>query len=749
MRSPSLCLSGILQKGDSDFLDFGSFPMVASVAMGTGVKRTVKCEPDCTGPSPARESELLNVVSMASGPDGSIYVGDFNLVRRILPDGNAKVILAFGPGQTAHNNYDLEVSPADGMLYIAMAEKRQIWRVEDVERPKDVAKNWKVFAGNGQRCVLGDSDACGDGGPATDARLAYPKGLAVAVDNTVYVSDGRNIRVIMPSDGKIETLVGDHLPQSGPPRPLPCGKVFPSQEVSLQWPTKLALNPVDGTLHIADDTVVLRLTSDLRIQVVAGISPLCRSSKEEKAKKQQDLFGPIVDLAFSPRGQLYVAEKRQSAPKRFAIRIVDQNGAFSMFSGFSGEGDDDCVCQTFPNCTCGSSSSAILSTQIHFSSLSALSVSPGGDVHVADNKQLRILSFKKSLPEASASGDVSVTDPSAKELYTFNRYGQHTSTHSLDTGVKLYSFSYSKNTVFGRLTRVTDSLGNKLTLQRDYTNRVQSVENTFGQKHSVRLSRFGDLAAFRSGEKSVVTMSYHANSGLLKSKSLTNGDFTAYDYDPFGRISSVVMPTGERYFVSSRIVGCPEDKKKKEDKKEEDGAKCIKVVADGVRILQNIAVHQSGKVVLRHGECVGKLYQNFPLLFSNLSNSRLLREQNNFFPPEKRNQSIYHSVTFNSARPHLTALTHVCLSSRCPLLCSHLQFCGLIIVVGNDLALVQPAQPEGIQTSLFPGIGPPDGPRGAVPVHGGPDGGHLGLGGEAVLSGMEVRRGDVQSADGE
>ena len=46
-----------------------------------------------------------------------------------------------------------------------------------------------------------------------------------------------------------------------------------------------------------------------------------------------------------------------------------------------------------------------------------------------------------------------------------------------------------------RLTVVHDGLGNKLSLQRDYTNRVQSIENALGQKHAVALSRFGNLLA--------------------------------------------------------------------------------------------------------------------------------------------------------------------------------------------------------------------------------------------------------------
>ena len=59
------------------------------------------------------------------------------------------------------------------------------------------------------RCLPGDSDACGNGGRAVEARLDYPKGVAVAVDGTVFIADGRNIRVVTPQ-GKIDTLIGHH-----------------------------------------------------------------------------------------------------------------------------------------------------------------------------------------------------------------------------------------------------------------------------------------------------------------------------------------------------------------------------------------------------------------------------------------------------------------------------------------------------------------------------------------------------------
>lgn len=57
--------------------------------MGTGLQRPLKCA-DCNGP--AKDSKLLTPVALANGPDGSLYVGDFNLIRRITPDGNVYTV---------------------------------------------------------------------------------------------------------------------------------------------------------------------------------------------------------------------------------------------------------------------------------------------------------------------------------------------------------------------------------------------------------------------------------------------------------------------------------------------------------------------------------------------------------------------------------------------------------------------------------------------------------------------------------
>lgn len=82
---------GILQKGDGTSLYMKyEYPRTMRVTMGTGLQRPLVCK-DCDGL--VNEARLLMPVALASGPDGSIYIGDFNLIRKLTPDGHIFTVL--------------------------------------------------------------------------------------------------------------------------------------------------------------------------------------------------------------------------------------------------------------------------------------------------------------------------------------------------------------------------------------------------------------------------------------------------------------------------------------------------------------------------------------------------------------------------------------------------------------------------------------------------------------------------------
>lgn len=76
------------------------------------------------------------------------------------------------------------------------------------------------------------------------------------------------------------------------------------------------------------------------------------------------------------------------------------------------------------------------------------------------------------MPTHDENGEFRIPYPATEEIYVFNRYGQHISTRDITTGKAKYTFLYSKNTSFGKLSTVTDSSGNKILFLRDYSNVV-------------------------------------------------------------------------------------------------------------------------------------------------------------------------------------------------------------------------------------------------------------------------------------
>lgn len=70
----------------------------------------------------------------------------------------------------------MTVSPLDGRLYVSDYRSRRLLRVKTMGAVRDLKQNAEVIAGTGELCVPGDASKCGEGGPASAAKLSFPKG---------------------------------------------------------------------------------------------------------------------------------------------------------------------------------------------------------------------------------------------------------------------------------------------------------------------------------------------------------------------------------------------------------------------------------------------------------------------------------------------------------------------------------------------------------------------------------------------
>ena len=211
-------------------------------------------------------TELRAPQAVAVAPGGVLYVLDQgnNRVLRIA-DGRARRVAGAynGDGGAARSTQLMHPRGVafgpDGAMYVADSDRSVVRRVS----PDGATV--AVVAGSGTR---GDG---GDGGPATRAQLAWPTGLAVARDGSVYIADrgAHRVRKVAP-DGTISTVAGTGEAGFRAARGVdPEGA--PAATQPLDSPAGVAL-AADGTLYIADtfNNLVRKVTPDGRLYTVAG-----------------------------------------------------------------------------------------------------------------------------------------------------------------------------------------------------------------------------------------------------------------------------------------------------------------------------------------------------------------------------------------------------------------------------------------------------------------------------------------------
>ncbi|KAK6173150.1 hypothetical protein SNE40_016661 [Patella caerulea] len=536
---------GILHKGDGTNIYLKEKPKKIINILGSGNRRQLDCT-GCNGK--ALDNRLLAPVALASGLDGSLYVGDYNFIRKLSPEREEIASILEMSTKSVPYKFYMTVSPVDGKLYISDYMFHKVIRVKTMGPVRDLRENLEDVAGNGEECTPGEVDLCGDGTTATLARLRYPKGIAINKDGVIYIADGPNIRRIT-TDGIINTLIGtqEQLRQW---TPMPCDDILPAESVSLKWPTALAIDPLDDTLHILDQGIVLKLTKDYKLVTVAGRPVYCPPRQisflpagvlndDEQASNIADhvtLVSPAT-ITFGPHGDLYIVESDTHHINR--VRVVTTDGHIHHFAGTKSK----CDCRKI-SCKCYDAKER-LAAQALFSTPTSVTVTPDGIMHIADMGNFRIFSIVSELPSQNIRREYEVVSPETQEIYIFNRYGQHKHTINIMTNQYMYNYTYNVNSFYGKLTRVTDTSGNSIQIKRRYDTRVEELITPSGDKCDLLLDNLGRLYSFTAPDNTTATFTYMASTGLLESKHTSYGKVFMYKYDNMGRLLRISQPTGE------------------------------------------------------------------------------------------------------------------------------------------------------------------------------------------------------------
>ncbi|XP_076467550.1 teneurin-3-like isoform X4 [Babylonia areolata] len=535
---------GILHKGDGTNIYLKEKPKTLVNILGNGERRKLNCD-GCNGP--AQNNRLLAPVALASGLDGSLYLGDYNFIRKLSPDREEIASILEMSTRTTPYKFHMTVSPVDGRLYISDFMSHKIIRIKTMGPVRSLLDNYEDVAGNGEECTPGEEDLCGDGGPAIQAKLRYPKGIAISKDGVIYVADGPNIRRITP-DGVISTLIGtQEHPRTW--TPMPCDDILSAERVSLKWPTALAINPLDDSLHILDHSIVLKLTADFKLVTVAGrpfYCPLRHTSflpqgvlaDDEQASSIADHVTLVTpeSITFGPHGDLYIVESDTHHINR--VRVVSTDGHIHHFAGAKSK----CDCQQKERCKCYDPRE-LLAAQALFSDPTSVTVTPDGVLHLADMGNLRVFSIISQLPTLK-SRHYEVVSPETQEIYAFNYFGQHKHTINFLTNQYMYNFTYNVYSSYGRLVAVEDSATNKIQIKRDYQSLAKTIITPNNATCQLVMDNRRRLYQFQAPNNLTETFTYMGDTELLESKHMANGQTFNYEYDAMGRLQRISQPTG-------------------------------------------------------------------------------------------------------------------------------------------------------------------------------------------------------------
>ncbi|MBI3537277.1 MAG: hypothetical protein HY070_06970, partial [Chloroflexi bacterium] len=173
----------------------------------------------------------------------------------------------------------------------------------------------------------------GDGGPATQAVLERPDGILAAPDGSVYISDTWNNRVrrVRP-DGIIETIAGTGSAETQTP-----GDGGPAKQANVRFPRGLALGS-DGLLYIADTNFykIRRIDRAGIINSVAGKN-CCFFEGENVPATEASFVGPFA-IAFDKQGNLYIADGPAHRVRRVGLDGKIRTMAGTGEAGNSGDG---------------------------------------------------------------------------------------------------------------------------------------------------------------------------------------------------------------------------------------------------------------------------------------------------------------------------------------------------------------------------------------------------------------------------
>jgi len=246
----------------ADDFDSGSGPRVRMVDLHTGIIKTIAGgieKGDSGDGGPALKARFESLGSFALDPAGLLYVSDTEASRVRVIDLHAGVISAV---VSEKGNGGLALDHDATHLYIS-----DLASSDNSDFVGDNSVHVLDLKTGAVTLIAGNSHYgySGDGGPARDAELSNPSGLAVDDANHLYIADSNNVAVrrVDLRRGIISTVIGDE--QKGD-----TGDGGPAIYAQMQSPVDVLLDGA-GHIYVTDYDAGRVRVVDLKTSIISAV----------------------------------------------------------------------------------------------------------------------------------------------------------------------------------------------------------------------------------------------------------------------------------------------------------------------------------------------------------------------------------------------------------------------------------------------------------------------------------------------
>ncbi len=260
------------------------------------------------------------VDGIAIGPKGNIYIShrSQNRIRKI--DQNGIVTTISGNGRAGFSGDEGPAINASlnfpaGLAFDSTGNLYIADRNNHRVRKIDPDGIITTIAGNGI------PDYSGDNMKATETSLHFPSDVAIDKSGQIYISDRSNNRIRkVDTNGIITTYAGMGVPSYG-------GDFGPADEAFFKFPFGLTFDN-QGNLFVADrgNNRIRKIDPDGTVYTVAGTG-LFAIRGDYGPANQGDLAFP-TDVAADNKGNIYIADRNNNR-----VRKVDPDGIITTFMG--------------------------------------------------------------------------------------------------------------------------------------------------------------------------------------------------------------------------------------------------------------------------------------------------------------------------------------------------------------------------------------------------------------------------------